>query len=317
MAQTVKDYYEILGVPENATEEEIKKAYRKLAREWHPDRNPDKPKAEERFKEIQEAYSVLSDPEKRRQYDMMRKNPFGAFGGVGPGDGGWFSRTPGGTYVRVETSGNLDDLLGEAWGFGGLGDIFSRFFGGFGRAGAPQDSSSRVRRPRDVEVRVRLPFEQALRGGKTDITLPDGQKVRINVPKGVRAGFKIRLKDDGPTIAGVPQGQVYIVFDLEPHPRFWREGDDLYTTISINPLEAMLGTTQEVVDAYGRRIKVRIPPGTQSGERLRIRGHGVETETNTGDLYVEVQVEIPRHLSAEQQRILREAAEKAGLIQPK
>ncbi len=314
MAQTVKDYYEILGVPENATEEEIKKAYRKLAREWHPDRNPDKPNAEERFKEIQEAYSVLSDPEKRRQYDMMRKNPFGAFGGFGPGNGSRFYRTPEGTYVHFETSGNLEDLLDEEFGFGSLGDLFSRFFGGFGRTGTRHDPFARARRPRDVEVRVRLPFEQALRGGKTDITLPDGQKVRINVPKGVRSGFKIRLKDGGPTIAGVPQGNVYIIFEVEPHPRFRREGDDLYTTITINPLEAMLGTTREIVDAYGRRIKVRIPPGTQPGERLRIRGHGVETDTHTGDLYVEVQLEIPRHLSAEQQRILREAAERAGLI---
>ena len=314
MAQTLKDYYEILGVPETATEEEIKKAYRKLAREWHPDRNPNKAEAEERFKEIQEAYSVLSDPEKRRQYDMLRKNPFGAFGGFGPGDGSRFYRTPEGTFIHFETGGNLDDLLSGQLGFGGLGDLFSRFFGGFGRTETRQDPFSRRQRPRDVEVRVRLPFEQALRGGRTDITLPDGQKVRINVPKGVRPGFKIRLKDGGPSIAGVPQSNVYIIFDIEPHPRFRREGDDLYTTLTLNPLEAMLGTTRELVDAYGRYLKLRIPPGTQSGERLRIRGHGVETDTSKGDLYVEVHVEIPRNLSAEQQRILREAAQKAGLL---
>lgn len=307
MAQMLKDYYEILGVPETATEEEIKKAYRKLAREWHPDRNPNKAQAEERFKEIQEAYSVLSDPEKRRQYDMLRKNPFNAFGGFSPGNGSRFYQTPEGTFVHFETSGNLEDLLG-----GGLGDLFSRFFGGFGRTG--QDPFSRTRHPRDVEVRVRLPFEQALRGGKTDITLPDGQKVRINVPKGVRSGFKIRLKNGGPTIAGVSKGNVYIIFDVEPHPRFRREGDDLYTTLTINPLEAMLGTTRELVDAYGRYLKLRIPPGTQPGERLRIRGHGVETDTTKGDLYVEIHVEIPRNLSVEQQRLLREAAQKAGLL---
>ncbi|MFQ5571625.1 MAG: DnaJ domain-containing protein, partial [Rhodothermales bacterium] len=228
--QTVKNYYDTLGVSEKAGAEEIKKVYRKLAREYHPDRNPDKPNAEARFKEIQEAYSVLSDPKKRREYDMMRKNPFGAFGsGFSTRNGDRFYRAPDGTYVRYPSADDTSDfdLFGDS--LGGIGDFFSRLFGG-----EPEAKSSPRGRARDVESTVRLSFDQALRGGKTEIEVPGGKKIRITIPKGVRPGLKIRLKERGRAGSNGKRGDLYVTFDVEDHPTFRREGDDLYVTEQIN-----------------------------------------------------------------------------------
>lgn len=310
----VKNYYEILGVSETADADTIKKAYRKLARQHHPDRNPDQPEAEARFKEIQEAYDVLSDPAQRKQYDVQRKNPFGFGDGFATGTGGRFYRKPDGTYVRFETS-NDGGPLGDDAGLGGLGDIFSRIFGGgaetrtdpFARRGAPPPG-------RDVETTLRLTFDQALRGGKTEVQLPDGEKVRLTIPKGVHSGFKIRLKGRGQGVPGGPRGHLYVVFDVADHPRFRREGDDLYVTETVNAFEAMLGTTRSLTGPYGQRVKLTVPPGTQPGEKLRLKGLGVETDKATGDLYVEIDVTVPSKLSESQRSALRQAAEQAGLL---
>ena len=311
MAET-KDYYAVLGVKEDAATDEIKKAYRKLARKYHPDKNPDKPEAEERFKEVQEAYSVLSDEEKRKEYDLRRKNPFGAFGGFDTGNGNRYYRSPDGTYVRFDTGGGED-----AFGGGGFGDLFSTIFGG----GAGSEADPYARRPRssrgrDVETTLRLSFDQALEGGKTEVKLPDGETVRLTIPKGVKPGFKIRLKDRGqpsPTGAG-KRGDLYVTFDVAPHPRFRREENDLYLSEAVDAFEAMLGTTRNIENAYGKQIKVPIAAGTQPGARLRLKGQGVKTEKRTGDLYVEIEVTIPKDLSKEQQAALRNAAEEAGLL---
>lgn len=324
MPQT-KDYYDILGVDEDASADEIKKAYRKLAREYHPDRNPDKPDAEEKFKEIQEAYSVLSDEEKRREYDARRRSPFGdqGFGGAGSGQrrggGRRTYRSPEGFNVRFEQGGDAFD----EGGFGGIGDIFDSFFGGRGGArtetrdpfGGQQRQRQRQQRTgRDVETTLRIPFEQALRGGKTEVTLPDGETVRINIPKGVRSGFKIRLRGRGKSGPRGQRGDLYVTFEVQDHPRFRREGDNIYVTETVNAAEAMLGTTRHVPTPYGQHIKLDIPPGTQPGEKLRVRGQGVETEDGRGDLYVEVEVSIPENLSSSQREAIREAAEQADLV---
>ena len=319
----VKDYYTVLGVDEKATPDQIKKAYRKLARDYHPDRNPDNPEAEEKFKAVQEAYDVLSDEQKRKQYDAMRRNPFGdagfgPFGGFRPGSGGGggrYYRAPDGTYVRMEDMGGGapgGGMFGEE-GFGGLGDIFSRFFGG--GAEAPPGAQQRRRPPeRNVETQLRLTFEQALQGGKTEVTLPDGETVRLNVPKGVRPGFKIRLRGLGRPEAAGTRGDLYVTFDVAPSPRFAREGDDLYITETINALEAMVGTTKQITNAYGQQVKLPVPPGTQPGEKLRLRGQGVETDKGTGDLYVQLEVTVPKRLTAEQREALKAAGKQAGLI---
>lgn len=316
----VKDYYAILGVGEQASTAEIKKAYRKLARQHHPDKNQDNPEAEERFKEIQEAYSVLSDEEQRKQYDFRRKNPFGGFGdGFDTSGGNRYYRAPDGTYVRFDQPG-----AGGGFGFdnvgGAFGDLFSRFFGGEVHDD-PFTQRGRGPRPgpragRDVETRVSLSFEQALQGGKTEVVLPDGARVRLTIPKGVRSGFKIRLKGRGEASpqAGAPRGDLYVTFEVADHPAFRREGDDLYTKVQVNAFEALLGTRRSIPNAYSRQIKLDIPKGTQPGDRLRLRNQGVETEQACGDLYVDIEVTIPRHLTEAQEAALRAAAQQAGLL---
>lgn len=305
MPQT-KDYYDILGVDEGASAKEIKKAYRDLARKYHPDRNPDKPDAEDRFKEIQEAYSVLSDEEKRDQYDAQRR--FGGFGGQqGFGQNG--GRGPGGGFdVRFEQ--------GQGGG-GGFGDIFNSFFGGGGRGGqtrSPFGQQQRRTKGQDVETTLRISFDDALRGGKREVTLPDGETIRIDIPKGVRSGFKIRLRGLGEPGPRGERGDLYVTFRVADHPRFRRKGDDIYVTESVNAFEAMLGTERRIPTPYGQRIKVTIPAGTQPGEKLRLRGQGVRTESGSpGDLYVEIDVTIPDDLSKTQRDTLQKAAEEANL----
>ena len=313
MPQT-KDYYQILGVSEDADADAIKKAYRKLARTYHPDKNPDTPDAEERFKEIQEAYSVLSDEEKRKEYDMMRKNPFGAFGGgFSARNGDRFYRAPDGTYVRYET-GEPGGFSGFGDDVGGFGDFFSRIFGGGEpQAGPYREPRQRGGRGRDVESTIRLSFDQALEGGKTEVTLPDGETVRLPIPKGVRSGFKIRLRERGQPGPTGKRGDLYVTFEVAPHPRFRREDNDLYVTESVSAIEAMLGTTRHITNAYGKQIKVPIAPGTQPGAKLRLKGQGVKTEKRTGDLIVEIEVTIPQNLTEAQRQTLRQAAQKAGL----
>ncbi len=305
-----KDFYSILGVNEHAGADAIKKAYRKLAREYHPDRNPDKPGAEERFKEIQHAYDVLSDPQKRKQYDLSRKNPFGGMGEPFTTSGGsQYYRTPDGTYHRADSQGGASGDFFDSFS-GGFTDLFSKIFGGAEPSGA---AGNRPGRRAVSEAELRLTFEEALAGGKREISLPDGEKVRIDVPKGVRSGFRIRLRGYGPP-APNGRGDLLVTFEVAPDARFRREGDDLITTVAVTAFEALLGATRNVTNAYGKRIKLAVPPGTQPGDKLRLKGQGVETAKGAGDLLVEVQVSIPRDLTPEQRDAIRSAAARAGLL---
>jgi len=327
MPQT-QDLYDVLGVDDDASQEEIKKAYRTLARKHHPDRNPDDPNAEEKFKEIQQAYSILSDEEKRQQYDARRR--FGG-GGTGGGRGSWDrSAGGGGSNVRFE-QGNFD----EAFGGGGLGDIFENFFGeGRGGGGRGRDPFSqqrqqqqrqrqqrrqqqRSRQPsgQDIETTLRLSFRQALEGGRRKVELPTGESIRLKIPTGVKDGTKIRLNGRGQP-SRQPSGQrgdLYVTFEVGDHPRFDREGDDIHLTETIDMFEAVFGTECSVPTPYGQHLKLSIPPGTQPGEKLRLKNQGVKTDDGRGDLYVEVDVHIPDSLTNRQQEILREAAEEANL----
>ena len=235
-----KDYYDILGVDEDASASDIKKAYRTLARKHHPDRNPDDSEAEERFKEIQEAYAVLSDDEKRQQYDAQRR-----FGGGGSFNGGWGAGA-GGPEVRYQ-QGSRDPFGG------GLGDIFESFFGGrvgrrqqrggdpFQRGGGRQAASGR-----DVETTLSLSFDEALRGGRQQVRLPGGETIRLNIPKGVRNGTKIRLRGRGQPGPSGQRGDLYVTFEVGEHPRFERKGDDVHLTETIGAFEALLGTTRQI-----------------------------------------------------------------------
>ncbi len=314
----VKDHYKTLGVAETASADEIKKAYRKLARTYHPDQNQGDKKAEERFKEVQDAYDTLHDAEKRKQYDLMRKHPFGAFGD-GYGGRGQAGGRGGASYTfdSGDPFGGFGDFFSRS-GAGGqesFGDVFGRVFSGQGGTGGPQPRSRARSRPRDTSTDLRLSFDQALRGGKTEVQLPGGEVIRIDIPRGVASGLKIRLKGHGEAGAGGKRGDLYVTFVVEPSPTFRREGDDLYLTATIPVMDALLGTSRSITNAYGQTVKLPIAAGTQPGEVYRLKGQGVESAKGKGDLYVEVHVAIPKNLTAEQQETLRKAAVDAGLLQ--
>ncbi|MFK7848347.1 MAG: DnaJ C-terminal domain-containing protein [Rhodothermales bacterium] len=309
-----KDYYKILGISEKASPEEIKKSYRALARQYHPDRNPDQPDAEERFKSIQEAYDTLSDPQRRREYNQFKKDPFAPFQTA---NGDQFYRAPDGTFVRRDRqkgpTANTQDIFDLGDDNGGFSGFINRIFGSEGEPKRPAEKSRSRRSSLDIDTRVRLNFMQALRGGKTELTLPHGETIRIKIPRGVQPGFKIKLKGRG-QVGTTSAGDLYVTFEVEPHNYYRRRGDDLHITCSINPLEAIVGISRNVINAYGNRIKVKIPAGTQHGTKLRLKGQGVETRKKTGDLYVQIELHTPENLTDDQLSILKKAGKDTKLL---
>jgi molecular chaperone DnaJ len=370
-----KDYYEILGVAENASQAEIKKAYRKLAKKYHPDANRDDGDAEDRFKEISEAYRVLSDPERRQKYDRMRK-----YGGMGA-----FSGARGGAADR-QTAGaggerrfSFDDL--SDMGFGGLGDIFSSIFD---REGRRQQRTRRQgpERGRNVEYEVTVPFRTAVRGGKVTVNVPireecatcdgsgaapgatietcpvcDGRgtvsfgqggfsvnrtcpecmgrgrapsescrvcngqgevrsrrKINVTVPSGVEDGSRIRLSGQGQRgPGGGPSGDLIIRVRVREDPFFERRGMNVVCEVPINVAQALLGSRIRVRTVDGKKVVLRIPPGTQSGTAFRIRGQGVEKDGRRGDQLVRVSVRVPENLSEDGRELAEGLAETEGL----
>lgn len=296
------DLYKRLEVSENADPDAIKKAYRKLARELHPDTNPDNPKAEERFKEVQEAYGILSDDKKKRQYDRMRR-----FGGAGQDPfrtraGGNFYQNPDGTYVRMDQTGF--DPGAE------FGDIFERFFGG----AAPDQTeprgrsqpSTRAAQVYDRKRTVRISFSRMLKGGKITFSL-DGEKLSIPFPKGVKDGHQVRIRSKGRPMPGGGSGNLYVTIRIEDHPDFVREELAVHTNLEVSAFDAMLGVGTQIKTPHGKRLKLNIPAGSQPGEKLRIRGHGVETESKKGDLIVHLDIQIPVELTDEQKDLIEKA----------
>lgn len=351
-----KDYYQVLGVSEAASVDEIKKVYRRLAKQFHPDRNPDKPQAAERFKEINEAHDVLGDPEKRKKYDQLRR--YGAFAGPGRRAGG-----PGAEGIGVDFD------LSDFGSFGGLGDLFSSIFGkrGPGREEAEEE----------IETTVSIPFRVAALGGKVPLTIPVtevcpacggrgaapgatvstcpeckgrgvisfGQggfavnrpcpvcrgkgkvpsercptcqgagevqvekRLVITVQPGTEDGTRVRLRGQG----AKGRGDVVVAFQVEPDRFFRREGLDILCVVPINLAQALLGSKVKVRTLDGRKVVLKVPSGTQHGQKFRIAGHGIEKNSRRGDQYVEVRVEIPGHLSPDEEAAVKAFAEKAGL----
>ena len=375
MAQN-KDFYAVLGVSASATQDEIKKQYRKLAARYHPDKNPNDAKAADRFKEISEAYQVLGDADRRKQYDQMRSlGAFGGFGGARPG------ARPGtgasGGFPGSGGSFRFEDF--DIGGLGGLGDIFSSMFGG--------STGTRTRgrgpeRGQDVEMQLDVPFRVAARGGKMPVelevneecptckgsgaapgaklqtcpecsgrgTISFGQggfavqrpcpmclgrgqvpsercptcggvgevrtrkKVLITVPPGTDSGSRIRLKEQGGRGQhNGPTGDLVITFQVEPDRFFRREGLDVIAPVPINIAQATLGSRISVRTLDGKRVAIRIPPGTSNGKRFRVRGQGIEKEGRRGDLIVQVDVQVPEKLTEDQERAMKEFAEASGL----
>ncbi len=313
-----KDYYAILGVSPDASEEEIKRAFRRLALKYHPDRNPGDKTAEEKFKEINEAYQVLSDPEKRARYDQLRASyerwrQAGMPGGFDWSQ--WFA-TPGG--VRVEFR-DLDDLFG---GVGGFSEFFRRLFGfasgweeeglwGFGEPFAHAETrtrrSRRARRPA-FEHPITISLHEAYHGTTRHIEI-NGRRLEVKIPPGARTGTRVRLRRVIPLEDG-SMADLYLVVNVAPDPRFEREGDDLYTEVPVDLYTAVLGGEVKVPTLKGD-VYLRIPPGTQCGQTFRLRGRGMprlKRPDQYGDLYVRIKVLIPKDLTPEEEKLFRQLA---------
>lgn len=319
-----KDFYATLGVAQDASEDEIKKAYRKLARTWHPDKNPGDAAAEQKFKDIGEAHQVLADPEQRQQYDAVRQMARGGarFGGGAGGAGGFedvFSSMfgGGGGGARTYSAGgagqqglNLEDLLAQ---FGGAGGGFSG--GGFPGGGGYQ-RQAQPRGGQDVEARASITFRQAVEGSEVRISDADGQNFTARIPAGVKDGQKIRLRGKGRAgFGGGPNGDMILHVSVGTDPIFGRDGDNLTVELPVTFAEATLGATVQVPTFDGKSVKVRVAPGTPSGRSLRVKGRGVKTKKATGDLIAKVHVVVPKELTDEQRQAVETLA--AGEADPR
>jgi len=307
-----RDYYEVLGVARGASDDEVRRAYRRLARKYHPDLNPGDSQAEQKFKELGEAYEVLCDPQKRQAYDR--------FGHAGIHAGAQAGGGPSG--VRYTWSGEGSPFEGvdfEAFGApGGEGvnlfeELFSRFGGLGGRRGG---RGFRAARGQDVETELTLTFEQAVRGGETRITTErptEGggtrpEKLSVRIPPGVEDGQRLRLRGKGGPGAGqAPPGDLYLVIRVLPHPWFRREGRDVYLDLPISVTEAALGAKVDVPTIHGR-TSVRIPPGTAAGARLRLRGQGIPDARGggRGDQHCVIRIVPPRTMSEREKKLFEE-----------
>lgn len=289
-----KDYYDILGVKKTASEEEIKKTYRSLAKKWHPDKNKGNKDAENKFKEISEAYAVLSDKEKRAQYDRLGSEAF-AFGGAGGGrnpfEGFDFSQFTeqfsGGGKGRTRTRTTRG-------GGGGFTDIFSDLFGGGGGGYEPGPQ-----RGADVEAELTIDFRDAVLGATMDLVV-NGQPIKVKIPEGVADGQRIRIRGKGgPGSEGAPAGDLNVLIHVRPHPFFERRGDDIHIELPITVGEAIRGAEVEVPTIHGP-VRARIPASTQSGQTFRIKEKGVRKKGGgRGDHYYRAMVMVPKNVSAD------------------
>ncbi|OLB58257.1 MAG: molecular chaperone DnaJ [Ktedonobacter sp. 13_2_20CM_2_56_8] len=328
MSVDYKDYYKILGVDKNASQKDIQKAYRKLARQYHPDVNPDDKSAEEKFKDINEANEVLSDPEKRKRYDELggyyqqygrwpdSSGPAGAAGGDGRGGGRR-------TQYSTMSEEDLEDLFG---GESPFSDFFETLFGSgvSGAARGRRRTTGRTQREayapvaQDVDADVNVTLAEAYNGGTRvfELTEPDGstRRLEVKIPPGVDEGSRIRIAGQG--IQGASgRGDLYLRVHVLPDSRFTREGTTLRTRVDVPLATAVLGGEVQVPTPDGRQLLLRIPPGTQNGKSFRLRGQGMPVlgqPEKRGDLYAEVNVVLPTHLNAEQRRLFEAFARSIG-----
>ena len=324
-----KDYYATLGVPKTATDKELKQAYRKLARKHHPDVNPGDKGAEGKFKEINEAYEVLGDPEKRRKYDELGANwrmyeqaqqqgqpfpggsPFGGFGGFGGGGegGAWTINMGGPGGTRPMSEEEMRDMFGTEDPFS---DFFRTFFGGAGGAGGDargrSGSAPRTQKGRDIESEAELTLEEAYHGAMRRISITLGghaRSVDVRIPAGVKDGSRVRAAGEGESGAnGGASGDLFLRVKIKPHPVFERKGDDLYTKVALPVTTAVLGGEAQVPTITGS-IRLKVPETTQPGQIFRLKGHGmplVGKPDQKGDLYATADVQLPRSLTTLQRQ---------------
>jgi DnaJ-class molecular chaperone len=290
-----RDPYEVLGVKRDASEDEIKKAYRKLARQYHPDRNPGDKQAEGRFKEVQAAYEILNDKTKRQQYDRFGFTGPGGMGG-GPGQGnfrwGGGGEGPGGFEFQNVNPEDLASIFGQ-FGMGGGGADLGEIFGRQARG-----RTRRQRAPQEVEAEVSIPFLTAAQGGKVGLSI-DGKELDVKVPAGIESGKKLRLSGQGPGGA-----DLLVKLNVEPHPYFRREGKDVILEVPLTVSEAVLGTTVDVPTVSGGRLSVKVRPGTSGGSRMRLRGQGIAG----GDQYLEIKIVVPPKVDERGRELIEEFA---------
>lgn len=297
------DYYAVLGIKKGASAEEIKKAYRKKALLYHPDRNPGDKAAETEFKKVSEAYAVLSDPEKRRQYDTYGSQAFG----------NKFSQED--IFRNFDFQSILREF-GYRGGFGGKStsrrvDPFADLFGGFRQT----RQTPRARRGDDVDYNLEITLEEAFRGVEKRISLrgPDrSDKILVKVPPGITTGQKLRIPGKGGEGSfGGQFGDVFITIRVKPHERFAREGDDITVQHTISYSQAVLGTSIDVPTIDGEMKRIKIPPGTQPNTRIRLKGHGMPRfkGSGRGDAFVRLNIEVPKKITDKQEKLIKRLAE--------
>jgi molecular chaperone DnaJ len=307
-----KDFYKVLGVSKDITQADLKKAYRKLARKYHPDSNPGDAKSEARFKEISEANAVLSDPEQRKEYDQMRAMGSGMPRFAAGGQNGGFEDVFGSMFGAGSQRGGyqasgFEDIFGSMFGGGGYGQSS----GGFRGAGGPTKG-------RDLTASTTLDFVTAIKGDTARLQAAGGKPISVRIPAGVADGQKIRLKGKGePSFDGGAPGDLTLTVTVRKHPVFERDGLNLRVNVPVTFVEATLGATIEVPTLDGDPVKLRIAPGTPSGRILRVKGRGVTTPKGSGDLLAEVVVAVPAHLTADAKGHLEEFAKAMPIENPR
>ncbi len=314
-----KDYYKTLEVSRAADGKEIKKAFRRLARKHHPDANKGDQAAEEKFKEINEAYEVLSDPEKRRMYDKFG-NEWSSYQRAGgrPEDfdwSRWTGMTPGSGRVRNVQYGDFDDLQGLFGG--GFSDFFQQLFGAGSSNpfGGGRSSYARPRKGQNYEQPVTITLQEAHQGAKRLLQL-SGRRLEVKIPPGATTGTRVRIAGAGSAgVRGGAAGDLYLVVEVQPDARFERRGDDLHTEAAVDLYVALLGGEVAVSTLSGRSVMLRIPPETQNGEVFRLRGKGMPHLSNVkrhGDLYAKVQVQLPQQLTEKELQLFTELQDSRG-----
>lgn len=300
------DYYATLGVTRTASSDDIQKAYRKLARKYHPDMNPDDATAKKKFQEVQSAFEVLSDPEKRNRYDQFGSDFESAGGGGGPRN--WRYTTSSGPQTYPFDVNDLNDLFGAGGRGagvegGGFADLFKQFSRGARR---PQQTAERGN---DLRTELTVPFGTAVLGGEAALSVQrhngELESIRVKIPAGIDDGKKIRLRGQGePSSGDAPPGDILLTIRVSPHPHFRRIGNRLDVRVPVTLAEAALGATIDVPTPQGT-ISLKVPPNTSSGKRLRIKGHGVRPANQpAGDLFAEIQIVLPESLTPDERKQL-------------
>lgn len=315
-----RDYYQTLGVKKNASQDEIKKAYRKLARKYHPDVNPDDPNAEEKFKNINEAYQVLSDEDKRQKFDRFGSQwkQYQQTGGR-PEDfdwSQWTTRGQPGTQYRTVSQEEFAQMFGG--GLGGFSDFFETLFGGMGggrssRRAYPGSSGQNLRSGQDIEHPVEITLDEAFHGTTRLLSFQDGRRIEAKIPAGVKTGSKIRLSGQG---SGNKRnaGDLFLKISVKVDPRYERDGDDLRANHPIDFFTALLGG-EVTVKSLNKTVKLTIPPETDSGKTFRLKGLGMPKlgkPEKQGDLYIKVDVTVPKNLSEDQKEKFKELQKDLG-----